>query len=261
MQVLRGSGVFELHVDVGVVLVEVSDQGIHLLEVVASVLISEIAAHRHQDVLFVVLLLEARHLVDEGDRLVRSVEVSPLGVFNEGVISRMALLVHIVEVAQRVAALVGEDSSEEVEGVVEMLLVRPPDEVELMSFGFVELIFQVLVHLREELGLEPKLGENSGVGSRVPRDVYVPSDFGSDPELLLEELVADHDVVDEVFEVGAGLISRRPASVGHFELAVVDEVLELSLGLVVLPTVPHLEVLHFGERKLPLGVLHQLLDH
>lgn len=109
------------------------------------------------------------------------------------------------------------------------------------------------------MGFETELGEKSGVGGRVPWVLNVPADFGDHSELLLHEGVADHDVVDQVFVVGASLVSGAPSAGCDLELAVLDQLLELVFGRLILTRVPHLEVLDLSEGESARGVFGKLL--
>lgn len=80
------------------------------------------------------------------------------------------------------------------------------------------------------------LGHTKGV--QLPTHVRI-----IDVQFLLQELVASHEVIDDIVRVGRGLIGRRHAAVDNLELAILNESLDLGPRQIVLSLPPHFEEL------------------
>lgn len=147
--------------------------------------------------------------------------------------------------------------------VAGVLSVRSPDEVELLVclVFAAKMHFEVLIDSGKVLGFETKLREKSRVGGRVAGILDVPADFWGHSEFLLHERMADHDVVNQIFIVWTGLISRTPSSCSDLKLAVLNQPLEFVLSSLILTRVPHLEELNLGESESTLRVFGELLGY
>lgn len=89
----------------------------------------------------------------------------------------------------------------------------------------------------------------------------MPSDSWLDAEFLLEELVADHHVVDHIFIVGSSFIVHAPAGVDKLKSSFGDQGPYITLDFLSLLVVPHGEELHLNISELSCGVGHQLLNN
>jgi len=116
-----------------------------------------------------------------------------------------------------------------------------------------------MVQATEEHGFKSHLGEQTGVGLRMPEGVQVPSDARVDSELFVKELVADHHVVDYIIEIRVSFIIGAPSSIDDLELAVLDQILNNFFFLRSLLVVPDSEEAHLSIGELALGVLLKLL--
>lgn len=72
--------------------------------------------------------------------------------------------------------------------------------------------------------------------------------------------MAHHHVIDYVIEVWTRLIIVYPTSVYEFDLTIFDKSLHDLLGLIILPSPPHLKVARRGLREFSFGILLELLD-
>lgn len=91
--------------------------------------------------------------------------------------------------------------------------------------------------------------------------IQVPSDFRGVPELFLQPSVACHLVVNEFIEIGNGLIRGAPASIGHFKLSIFNNFLQLVFLSLVLPCVPHLQILYLREGELSLRIFEERVHY
>lgn len=73
--------------------------------------------------------------------------------------------------------------------------------------------------------------------------------------------MADHDIINQIFIIWTGLISRTPSSCSDLELAVLNQLLEFILSDLILTRVPHLEVLDLSKSESTRGVFGELLGY
>ena len=74
--------------------------------------------------------------------------------------------------------------------------------------------------------------------------IDLPSDAGLNAELLEEELMTHHHVVEHVLVVSASFIMHAPASIHELKATLIDELPYLGLFLLGLIFPPHAEELH-----------------
>ena len=74
--------------------------------------------------------------------------------------------------------------------------------------------------------------------------IDLPSDAGLHAELLEEELMTHHHVVEHVLVVSASFIMHAPASIHELKATLLDELPYLGLFLLGLIFPPHAEELH-----------------
>lgn len=89
----------------------------------------------------------------------------------------------------------------------------------------------------------------------------IPANFRNDSKFLLHERMADHDIINQIFIIWTGLISRTPSSCSDLELAVLNQLLEFILSDLILTCVPHLEVLDLSKSESTRGVFGELLGY
>lgn len=87
----------------------------------------------------------------------------------------------------------------------------------------------------------------------------MPANGRSCTEFVLQELMTKKHVVIQVFVIRACFIAANPASVGKFNLAVLNEAFHAFLSLLLLPCVPHLEELDLRKSDLALSILQEAL--
>ena len=92
-----------------------------------------------------------------------------------------------------------------------------------LSIG--KFIFEIWVDSTQDLSLEAKLSEYTGISCWVSIGSQIPSYFRNLVELLLKELMTDHNIIEQVFIVWCGLVSCTPASTQHFKLSILNQIL------------------------------------
>ena len=91
--------------------------------------------------------------------------------------------------------------------------------------------------------------------------VHVPPDAGLHSELLQQELVTDHHVVDNVLIMSARLIVHTPTRIHELESPLLHQLTYLVLKCTSLVLPPHAEELHLDISESLVGVSEQLIDH
>lgn len=95
----------------------------------------------------------------------------------------------------------------------------------------------------------------------MTESVNVPANPRTDPESFLDELVAQHHVIDDVVEVRTRLVIVNPATVDKLQLLVFDQFLYYFLSGTALSLPPFLQVPRSGLSELTILVLCKLLNH
>ncbi len=80
-------------------------------------------------------------------------------------------------------------------------------------FIFESLLFVLIIEAGEEPSIETHVSEKAGVCTGMPERIDVPSDTWAHSELVKEELMSQHHIVNHIFIVCARLVMHAPASV------------------------------------------------
>ena len=91
--------------------------------------------------------------------------------------------------------------------------------------------------------------------------VHVPTDAWLHSELLQQELVTDHHVVDNVLIMSARLIVHTPTRIHELESPLLHQLTYLVLECTSLVLPPHAEELHLDISESLVGISEQLIDH
>ena len=239
-----------------VVLVEVLNDSIHVLEVHSSICKGEIASEWDHDVVSSEGILKFVDVVKEFLHLPVSIEGVEIFVDDNWIVVVKSL---IVPHTRGPAVVILHDSGEDFLLLSEMLGEWPPQIVE--CFLVDSSVFVLTVKSGKPPGFEAHVGEKSWVGRGVTKWINVPSDSWLDTEFLLEELVADHHVVDHIFIMRSSLIVHAPAGIDELESSFGDQGSDIALDFLSLLVVPHGEEFHLNIGELSCGVEHQLLNN
>lgn len=122
-----------------------------------------------------------------------------------------------------------------------------PDELELL--GSLSLVDVVVVDSPEGEDIEAHVVVKGSHLAAVAEGVDVPADGGANAELVVDELGTEGHLGNDIFVVGSSLIVHGPATEVELELAVLDELTDLVLDVVILLIPPSLEegLLNIGE--------------
>lgn len=91
--------------------------------------------------------------------------------------------------------------------------------------------------------------------------INVPSDSWLDAELINQELVAIHHIVDHVLEVWASLVVHAPTSIDELETTFLDKLFHISFSFVSLFVIPHGEEFHFNVSEFTMWVLNEFRNN
>jgi hypothetical protein len=82
-----------------------------------------------------------------------------------------------------------------------------------LRFGKFSLGQVLEVETTEKPGIETHISKETRVCVRVTKRINLPSNSGSNPKFLHQELVSIHHVVNLIFIVSAGFIMHAPSSI------------------------------------------------
>ncbi|VEL41294.1 unnamed protein product [Protopolystoma xenopodis] len=243
---------------VGLSCVHVFYQQIGVLEVHVGVLVGEVAAHRHDDV---VGAEGRRDLVHVGHEGVDSLVDVVLGAVNV-VLNRLVLALVVEAEGLRVAVRVVQHAGEETFGeVVAALRSRVPQHLERLHEATVGLLSEV--HPLEEDGVEAGLQEDVGLVASVSERVYLPGD--PRPSALAEGGVEEANPFGQlVYRVGVGhtrLVRHAPTAEHELQLPVADQASNQPTHRFRLLAPPAREEGHLDVREPPLRIGRQRLYH
>ena len=128
-----------------------------------------------------------------------------------------------------------------------------PDPLHLLIIESPLLV--LVVQSRKEPSIEAHLSEESRCSTGMTEGVDVPSDTGSNSELLHQEVMPSLHVIDKVVVVRGGLIGHGPACVKELETTIFDELADVVLHGLGLLVEPHREELHLHVGETPGRIL------
>ena len=123
-----------------------------------------------------------------------------------------------------------------------MLNKRLPDE--FLALVQLALLLVLEVQSAEEPGIEAHVSEETRVGIGMSERIHLPPDARSHPELLHQELMSNHHVVNLVLIVSAGLVMHAPAGIHELQTPLLDELAYLVFHGRGLKAPPHAEEFH-----------------
>ena len=120
-----------------------------------------------------------------------------------------------------------------------LAVASTPDKLQLLVLNAVLLV--LVVHTVNTEGIEANISVQSLNLLGVTEGINTPGDGGSHTELVVDKLSAKSHFVNHILVVGSSLISHRPASHVELELAVLNQLMDNSLGGIILLLPPALE--------------------
>jgi hypothetical protein len=136
-----------------------------------------------------------------------------------------------------------------------MLLIWSPEEIKrlvLLSDGGFALIVSCY-----KQSFETQISKESGICARMAVRVKHPANCWCDIKLFLQELMSLKHIIDQIFVIRTGFIACCPSSISELYSTLADKLFHAFLDLLVLPRIPHVEVLDFSKSYSPFRVLYK----
>ncbi len=96
---------------------------------------------------------------------------------------------------------------------------------------------------------------------RVPECIQVPSMLWCDPERLLKEGMASHNVHNKFLISWTGLVTRSPSSINEFKLSILNKIVNIIFSGLILQVPPPFKVIDLGPWELPMGEFTQFFHY
>ena len=210
---------------------------------------AEVIAHHNQHIgLRKVEFGLVRQPSIQGSTALRCVIRIEVSVSNEWLVIRQSIKVEAVWRTVVMEKLVGKN----LRALSDRVPTWSPDPLH----GLVckaHVFFLVILPGKEE-SIKAHLCEEASVCVRMSEGINLPTDSGSDTELLHNKFMTNLHVIDHVIVMGAGLIVHRPTCIQELETAFSNETTDLLLKLFGLVSPPHREEFHLNVREAFLGV-------
>ena len=254
LDVVREDRVLDTNTELLTIGIDVVNELIHVLVSNESVVVSEITTPSNDEVIAIIVPLNTAldHIHKAASLLLHvDLEGGEFGIPLEPLVISSPVEVLTSRVGEEITfgrrAVVGvHDVGEDVALGTEGLGASP-DELEVLVLLTVVLV--LVVNTVDTEGIETDIGEELSETGGVAEGVDVPADGGADAELVVDELGTEGHLGNDIFVVGSSLIVHGPATEVELELAVLDELTDLVLDVVILLIPPSLEegLLNIGE--------------
>lgn len=92
----------------------------------------------------------------------------------------------------------------------------------LFAFVLLSFLFVLEVKTTEKPGIEAHISKEPWIRIGMSKWIDLPANSRCDSELLHQELMTEHHVVDLIFIVSAGLIMHAPAGIHELETSLLN---------------------------------------